>query len=358
MKRRSSVGDLNLDSQSSNEVSNDGSCRGAKRRNIAKKGKAKQVPTAAGLLSQNIFNSLQSDPVDVENGGAAGDIIDLRSQVKALTETVRILQGQLDFVLSFIGVQGNTPTADPAVVTAVTTVDLAAPDTHTSPMQTDCEWSKIVQTKPASTSKKPSVRLSDSLRTNLLSAVYVEQNSKDRRARNIIVQGLPEPGNNAGDLEHIRDLLQVEFAGCDRVLTVTSCRRLGKKVSDRHQPLLVTMASVEQAKYLIEHARTLRESVNALVRGHIFINADLTVAEAKAAFELRCRRREYRQNRANKASTVDSAPSSSESSSTGQMQVDGNCSSDAMVSATAHSMLDPAAPSFHSNHDSAPSTIQ
>ena len=118
MKRRSSVGDLNLDSHSNNEVSVDGSCRGAKRRNIAKKGKAKQVPTAAGLLSQNIFNSLQSDPVDVENGGAAGDIIDLRSQVKALTETVRILQGQLDFVLSFIGVQGNTPTADPAVVTA------------------------------------------------------------------------------------------------------------------------------------------------------------------------------------------------------------------------------------------------
>jgi len=58
--------------------------------------------------------------------------------------------------------------------------------------------------------------------------------------------------------------------------------------------LLVSLSTAEEASYLISNARHLRRSNNELVRKNIYINADLTPAEAKAAYELRCARRRQR----------------------------------------------------------------
>jgi len=79
-------------------------------------------------------------------------------------------------------------------------------------------------------------------------------------------------------------------------VTVKLCKRLGKQATDRTQNLLVTLSSADDAAFLIQNARMLRQSTNSLVRSTIYINADLTPAEALAAYEARCARRLRRAN--------------------------------------------------------------
>ena len=71
-----------------------------------------------------------------------------------------------------------------------------------------------------------------------------------------------------------------------------SCRRLGKPVPERVQNLLVTLSSAEDVEFLVSNARCLRRSSNEFVRKSIYINRDLTAAEAKALYDLRCTRRQ------------------------------------------------------------------
>jgi len=44
--------------------------------------------------------------------------------------------------------------------------------------------------------------------------------------------------------------------------------------------------------YLVKNAKMLRHSADPIVRNSVFINADLTKAEALTAYHRRCRRRE------------------------------------------------------------------
>jgi len=44
--------------------------------------------------------------------------------------------------------------------------------------------------------------------------------------------------------------------------------------------------------YLVKNAKMLRHSADPIVRNSVFINADLTKAEALTAYQRRCRRRE------------------------------------------------------------------
>jgi len=54
----------------------------------------------------------------------------------------------------------------------------------------------------------------------------------------------------------------------------------------------------------ISSARQLRQSIASLVRDNVYINPNLTKAEASAAYELRCRHREA----ANRRSTAGARP--------------------------------------------------
>jgi hypothetical protein len=78
--------------------------------------------------------------------------------------------------------------------------------------------------------------------------------------------------------------------------------------------LLVVLESSQQARYITENARKLRGSAIQYTRDHIFINPDLTVAESKAAYELRCRRRERREARASAAAGASNVDEGRESS--------------------------------------------
>lgn len=129
-----------------------------------------------------------------------------------------------------------------------------------------------------------------------VAAMYLDLNKKQQRSNNIVISGLP-PSDSDNDAAF--QLLQTEF-GWDSErwpgASIVKCRRLGKPQLNKVQPLLVTLHSREQAEYHIHNARLLRDSVNLFlnisVSENIYINADLTPAEAKAAFELRTQRRE------------------------------------------------------------------
>jgi len=58
----------------------------------------------------------------------------------------------------------------------------------------------------------------------------------------------------------------------------------------RLRTYLYEPTSADEASCLISNARHLRRSDNEFVRNNIYINADLTPAEAKASYELRSAR--------------------------------------------------------------------
>jgi len=120
--------------------------------------------------------------------------------------------------------------------------------------------------------------------------MYVDIELKQRRAKNIVISGVPHTND---DFSYVTNLLAEEFDW--HYIPTVGCKRIGRQVDARVQPLLVTFESREDASYLVANARHLRESLDPAVRQNIYISADLTPAEAKAAYEIRCRRRESAQ---------------------------------------------------------------
>ena len=124
--------------------------------------------------------------------------------------------------------------------------------------------------------------------TAAVAAVYVERFVKKRRASTVIVSGLPIV-NSASDHQQFVNLCQSEFQVQPDVVHI---RRLGPSKPGRVQPLMVALRTEEAASHLLEQARRLRQSADDYVRSNIYLNANLTRAEANAAFQLRQRRRE------------------------------------------------------------------
>jgi len=62
----------------------------------------------------------------------------------------------------------------------------------------------------------------------------------------------------------------------------------------RPRPIQITLENQDDADYLIHHARLLRQSSRQEIYDNVYINPDLTRAEAKAAYEL-SRRHEARE---------------------------------------------------------------
>jgi len=128
-----------------------------------------------------------------------------------------------------------------------------------------------------------------------VAAMYIDIKRKQRRANNIVISGLPPSDCEAAA---VVKLLQSEF-GDDKELwpgvSIARCKRLGKQQENKVQPLLVVLESREQAEYYLKNARYLRSSNNAEVRRNVYINADLTPSEAKAAFELRVKKKQHAQ---------------------------------------------------------------
>jgi len=78
---------------------------------------------------------------------------------------------------------------------------------------------------------------------------------------------------------------------------ISSCKRIGKKVLGKVQPLKVTVRTAEQATSIIASARNRRKSTDRYIQGNVYINADLTKAQAAAAYQARCQRQQAQANR-------------------------------------------------------------
>jgi len=121
----------------------------------------------------------------------------------------------------------------------------------------------------------------------MVSAVYVDLEEKRKRANNVVICGLTND-ESYDDKAVITEMIFQEFG---RQVIVKSTRRLGQKTEGKTQNVLAVLCSIDDVSYLISNARLLRLSRNEFVRNNIYINADLTPAEAKASFDLRCARR-------------------------------------------------------------------
>jgi len=129
-------------------------------------------------------------------------------------------------------------------------------------------------------------------RQSMVAAVYVDQRDKDRRSSSFIVSGLPI-SSNCSDQKIVADLCRNEF---NIQVDISSTKRLSNSptsssTSAKIPPLLVSVKNLAHAKEIISSARSLRQSTTPFIRDNVYINANLTKAEASAAYELRRRRR-------------------------------------------------------------------
>jgi len=71
-------------------------------------------------------------------------------------------------------------------------------------------------------------------------------------------------------------------------LDIATCKRLGQvqTQSGKCQPLLVVCKSTDVVAAVLSSARLLRNSSNSVVKNSVFINPNLTKAEARAAYKL------------------------------------------------------------------------
>jgi hypothetical protein len=121
--------------------------------------------------------------------------------------------------------------------------------------------------------------------------------------------------------------------------------RLGKHVppEGKPKPLLVILHDVEQVRDLLASARLLRRSANSTIRERVYINPNLTKAEAEAAYQLREKRRQATQHRAIRSEPRQLSPPTS---AIGRPIDAASGAANSVVSATSPSTLNPQAGSF------------
>lgn len=96
------------------------------------------------------------------------------------------------------------------------------------------------------------------------------------------------------------ELCQAELSVQPDIVTT---KRMGREQPGKIQPMLVVLRKADQAQQLIAMAKQLRKSQDPMVCSSVFINQNLTRAEAEAAYRVRVQRRQSMVNRTNKADT-------------------------------------------------------
>jgi hypothetical protein len=219
---------------------------------------------------------------------------------------------QLNFVLSFLNITDNVETSAieqrMQILVSPKTSSSFNPSAPLNAVSTEVNpglpisWSDIVvngsngppilRTKSAKPAK---------LEDAIMSAVYTDKLEKERRSNSFIVSGL-RVRNGITDKDAICQLCTDEFGISP---TVIFSKRLGEERINTTQPLLVAVNSTEQAAEIISCAKSLRRSTDRTVKDNVYINHNLTKAEAHTAYLKRCRRREQTTKRLQVNLTVD-----------------------------------------------------
>ena len=143
--------------------------------------------------------------------------------------------------------------------------------------------------------KRPAavVAADSAVQQSVVAAVYIDNQRRQNRSTNFIVSGLPV-SDIRPDHQAVVDLCRREFG---EAADVVHCKRLGKPTTGRVQPLLVILKTAAQAVRIIAAAKKLRQSNDVITKQNIYISPNLTKAEASAAYEVRCQRRQAAERR-------------------------------------------------------------
>lgn len=197
----------------------------------------------------------------------------LQLEVSRLNAVAAELHNKVKFLMSYLGIDDGAQNMG-ASVTAV-------------PISTIAGASMTDHASNTGEIRRPAA-LSTQLRQAVVSAVYGDLRAKSGRANNLVIVGLP-PSATITDQTAVCELISKEL---HIVADIKNCRRIGKHTATRPQHVLVTLGSTVQASTVLRDAKLLRQSSNEYVATKVFINPDLTRAEAIAAYEERCRRRQ------------------------------------------------------------------
>lgn len=216
----------------------------------------------------------------------------LKTEINNLNAIITQLNIKVDFLMSFLGLKGDDLITQQQAQSASQTNST----NDTAVLKGSQKNSSSISYANAARSKTSPTQLSSQLRQAVVSAVYVDLHSKSARANNIIVSGLPK-FDRTDEKDTVLELIGSEF---NIMPTIKQCRRLGKPLANKPQNLLVTLESLEHVNVILSNAKQLRSSYNDFVRANVYINSDLTKAEAAVAYEERCRRRLQREDRSSR----------------------------------------------------------
>jgi hypothetical protein len=263
------------------------------------------INTVASSQSQASMVGGDGD-VDVDVGDPAVQrattVERLSKELDELRVVVRQQQAQIDRLLSLLGVRAGVPSDVPSDVPGSVTGGPSSQSSQTAPPSNEEPFTVVARqggrrgrsspssAVPVSASVLPAegpVSLSDDFKRSVVSAVYQDFFDHDRRSRNVVVSGLAAV-DGADDKTRFAELVFNEFG---RFPDVVRCRRLGQPDASRVQKLLIVLKDPTEAELLVRGAKQLRRSTRAEVRTSVFINADVTRAEAHAAYVERSERR-------------------------------------------------------------------
>jgi hypothetical protein len=121
----------------------------------------------------------------------------------------------------------------------------------------------------------------------VINTTPARQTYDDKCRFKVMVSGLVESTDKQDDKQTIKELLHTTL---ELQPTIVSCRRVGKTMPDSPRKLLVSFAHASARDDVLALAKEKKLSLLPASKG-IFINPDLSPAEAKAAYEARQARR-------------------------------------------------------------------
>ena len=261
------------------------------------KSEAPAVPPSTQSDENNVIRYGTDQPPALPAVDHTEELSQLRQLVSSQQILIKKLQGQLNFVLSFLGItetfaesicDGNLPRA--VDVLQSEPQDNNIDHSVHGEVNDQASWSVVARRRHDHRQDTPPC---NTFQQSVVAAVYVDQSVKKRRETSIIVTGLA-PTVTTPDSELFTTLCSTEFHFHPNI---ASTKRLGRVMEGRIQPLLVYLKQSEQAKQLVASAKQLRRSSDPVTKEKVFINPNLTRAEAAAAYQVRVQRRSVLQRR-------------------------------------------------------------
>ena len=245
-----------------------------------------EVKTAGGNPASISSTRGSTEQLDDRYLKLEGQVSQLKATVDSQNALIAKITSQLNFVLSFLDIENhndgpnntklNQAESSSSSIGANPTLNEAA--LYTKSTQS---FAEIVRQSVRSFSHeliKPK---------EVAAVMYKEQINKTQRENSFIVSGLPAVDDKP-DGERIEQLCLKEF---QESVNLVSCKRIGHQLPGKPRRLLVYLRSRDQAHKIIQTAKILRQSEDLYVSNNVYINPNLTEAEAKAQFEDRQRRR-------------------------------------------------------------------